>query len=337
MKNLLLLFILSFTIIGCTSEDGDSFTVSIEKDFEWIVPTESISGFLNLFPLAKDPLMMQVKNIDFIADNSRVAMISMGNELRIYPYEFISKFEAVNDKINDIEYSITYCPKTKSALVMDRKFKIDNFTIRASGYLFQENQVLIDESSNTFWSQMLIKCIKGKYAGEYMNTFNYVETKWFTVKEFFPNAMVFTNTSIASKNTNTKKDNLIKGNLTFGIIDSKFKQTKRAHLFHFDDSAENIQLNTIRISREEIIVIGSEENQFITSYINDSNANFKTVQDAFPVILEDSNSNKWNVFGIAISGPRKGDQLKSLPSFFALEWAWESFYEDVIHYEKTNN
>ena len=338
MKYLFLSFVLFFTISSCTSSDNSLPGDSTDIEFKWTVPTENISGSLNLFPLAKDPEMIQVKNIDFITEDSRVAMVSFGNEIRIYPYQFISRYEAVNDKINGVSFTMTYCPNTKSGLIMDRNFKIDNFTIRASGYLFQDNQVLIDENSDTFWSQMLVKCIKGKYAGERINTFNFVETKWSTVKEFFPDALVFTNSSIKNKtsNTNPKKDNIIKGDLNFGVLDLKLNQNEKVHIFHFNDFESSIQLKTNRISNEEILVVGSKELQFIASYINDSKVNFKILKDQFPIVMEDSDHNKWNVFGQAISGPRKGDQLKSLPSFFALGWAWESFYNDIIVYSQTN-
>ncbi len=331
MKNLFLFLILIFTLTGCNSSDDGSITGSTNLEYKWSIPTENISGSLNLFPLANNPIMTAVKDIDFIASNSRVAMVRFGNETRIYPYSFISKYEAVNDKIDDVTFTMTYCPNTKSGLVFDRKFKIDNFTIRASGYLYQDNQVLIDAESDTFWSQMLIKCVKGKYAGERINTFNFVETRWSTVKEFFPDALVFTNTSIKNKSADTKKDNIVKGDLTFGILDLKLSQNESVHLFPYDGFTENTKLKTVRISNEEILVIGNKEKQFITSYINDnSQVDFKVLQDQFPIIMEDSNGNKWDVFGIAISGSRKGDQLESLPSFFALGWAWESFYTDVV-------
>jgi len=332
MKYLYFFIILSFFLISCTDSGGPNPSGSIDTNSKWIVSKDGISGSLNLFPLAKDPIMKKVKDIDFIFDNARVALVHFGNETKVYPYQFISEFEAINDKINDIEFTMTYCPNTKSGLVMDRKFNIENFVIRASGYLYQDNQVLIDENSNTFWSQILVKCIKGKYAGEHINTFNFVETVWSTVKEHFPEALVFTKTSITNKtsNPNLKKDDLVKGELTFGIIDLKLNQNESVHLFHFDEFNENTKLKIARISNEEIIIIGNEEKHFITSYINDSQVNFKAVQDQFPIVMEDSNNNMWNVFGVATSGPRKGEQLKSLPSFFTLGWAWESFYSDIV-------
>ena len=44
--------------------------------------------------------------------------------------------------------------------------------------------------------------------------------------------------------------------------------------------------------------------------------------------MKDSEDNEWNVFGEAVTGPRKGDQLNSDTAFFALFWAWENFYDN---------
>ncbi len=334
MKYLYLFFVLGSVLTSCTSPEGTTPSQSIDENFKWIVPTEGISGSLNFFPLAVDPQMTPANEINFIDDNFRVAMVKSGSDIRVYPYDFISKFEAVNDKIGNMEYTMTFCPKTKSGLVMNRQFKQSNFTIRASGYLFQDNQVLIDESSDTFWSQMLIKCIKGKYAGERIKTFHFVETKWATVKDYFPDALVFTNASVSNKSSkvSSKKEDLNKDNLIFGVPDQKLKsnQNENVHLFPFQDFEDGIQLKSARISSEKVLIIGNKEKHFITTYINNSNADFKAVQNQFPIIMEDSNNNKWDVFGKAVSGPRKGEQLKSLPSFFALDWAWESFYDEVF-------
>ena len=126
-------------------------------------------------------------------------------------------------------------------------------------------------------------------------------------------------------------------NLIYGIPDQKVKpsQNENVHLFYFGDFEDKIQLKSTRISNKKVLIIGDKETRFITSYINNSNANFKPVQNQFPTIMEDSNANRWNIFGIAVSGPRKGDQLQSLPSFFALRSAWESFYDEAIFIGQT--
>ena len=97
MKYLYLFFVLGSVLTSCTSPEGTTPSQSIDENFKWIVPTEGISGSLNFFPLAVDPQMTPANEINFIDDNFRVAMVKSGSDIRVYPYDFISKFEAVND------------------------------------------------------------------------------------------------------------------------------------------------------------------------------------------------------------------------------------------------
>lgn len=328
MKKYILLLILIASFFACSDSDPVTTFIPNQNEFDWIIPNGSVTGSLNPFPLAKDPSMSKVKEIDFISDNSKVAIVSMGEVIKVYPYQFISKFESVNDNINGIEYSMTYCPNTQSGLVVNRNFKEDNFDLRASGYLYNENLVLIDKKSNTYWSQMNVRSIKGKYANEYFSTYNFIELPWKTVKEYFPDALVFTDTSIKNKFNSNKKEIIKKGELVYGIIDFKINQKNEVHIYEFNNFRNGTLLKIKNISNKKILIVGNEELHFITSYINSTNATFKAVQNQFPIVMEDDQNNKWNVFGIAVSGPRKGEQLKSKTSFTALWWAWQSFYKD---------
>ena len=56
-----------------------------------------------------------------------------------------------------------------------------------------------------------------------IKTFHFVETKWSTVKEFFPNAFVFTNISISNK---TAAPNLKWKYLTMIILFMAFRIRK---------------------------------------------------------------------------------------------------------------
>jgi hypothetical protein len=76
------------------------------------------------------------------------------------------------------------------------------------------------------------------------------------------------------------------------------------------------------------LVIVNKHDHYITSYINNSSADFEAVQNRFPIVMKDSDNNEWNVFGIAENGPRKGEQLASSTAFFALFGAWEKFYSN---------
>ena len=99
-------------------------------------------------------------------------------------------------------------------------------------------------------------------------------------------------------------------------------------MYHYDDFESKTILKTEFIGSKNMLIIGNKNDSYITSYINDSNASFEAIQNRFPIVMIDENNNEWNVFGQAVSGPRKGEQLDSQVGFFALFSAWEDFYDE---------
>jgi len=322
MKYPYILFFL-FGLFSCTS--NDSSQMSTTSNFDWIVP--NVIGNFSPFPLAENPVLFKASDIDFLNDETLVAMISFGGEIRVYPYNFVHTYEAVNDKIGEKYYSITYCPQTNTVIGFNRKFNNNIFTLRASGYLYKENQVLHDASTDTFWSQLELRCIKGQYQTENYSVYNLIETRWKIVKQYFPNAYVFTNNSIGRGNPPIPQN----GDPIYGIVDINAVDNRDfdVYAYHYDLFDSTIKIYFQNIKDDNIIIIGSKQFEFITSYINNSNATFYPIQNQYPVIMGDNEGNKWTVFGVATEGPRAGQQLKSPYGFFTDWWAWNDFYQNI--------
>ncbi len=309
-------------------EDGTS---SIEDSYEWILPDEDITGSGIPFPLAMDPALFPISTVDFLDDDSRVAAIRIDDQIRIYPYQYISRFEAVNEQAATMNYAITYCPITKSAIAMNRAFGGNDFVLRASGYLYRDNLILVDQSSGSYWSQMLSQCIKGPFAEEPIQTFNLVELTFEKAKAYFPDARVFTSQSLPEPGKSAKfKKDIEQGELVYGIVDPNQEKKSRAYVFHFDDFGDQPTLKELTVGGHRTIVVGANKDHFISAYHNDSGANFQAVRDRFPIVMKDNAGNLWDVFGLCAEGPRKGDQLESPLGYFALFWAWESFFEEIV-------
>jgi hypothetical protein len=329
----LLVFVI---FLSCSSDSSDISAIdqppAVDQGSEWDVSEDLINGSGRPFPLALDPVLYPAHSVDFLPDESLVAVVNIENETRVYPYVYIEHFESINDRIGDVNYSMTYCPITQSGMLINREHKQTEFILRASGFLLYDNVILLDETSQTFISQMLKRSIRGSFIGEYVSTFNFIEMNWKTVKENFPNSLVFTNSSVSNnKNSTIKNKADVKvGDLVYGIIDEKGGKENGAIIYHYDDFGQNTTLKNVRVSRNNAIVIGNSNDGYITSYYKDSQATFEAIQDEFPIIMKDSDDNYWNVFGVAVNGPRTGDQLKSPTGFFALFWAWESFYDNVV-------
>jgi len=314
--------------------DNNGKNTTEEPTYDWIVPLSDIAGSNSPFPLAINPDYTVASDVNFIDDNEKVALVSFKDgKVKAFPFFFTSTYESVNDIIGGFTVSMTYCPITESAILIDRQFSSnDTFILRASGVLYKENMVAIDEATQTYWSQFLLKCIKGKFQNQPIETLNFVETRWSIVKKYFPDAQVFTNTSVSkSSTTNTSSKSSIEGSdVVYGILESSQKNgSPKIHVFEYSLFNNDIKIINKRFTLDEVLVVGSKGLNFITSYLKDSNATFTPIQNEFPTIMEDSDGNKWNVFGIATSGPRKGEQLKSLKAFFASWWAWNEFYPDI--------
>ena len=335
MKKLTFYFLI-LLIYSCSNESDNILIDPTVNEYQWVIPTGTVTGSYNLFPLAQNPTFSKVNEVNFISDEALVAMISFNNEIRVYPYQYISTYESVNDIIDGKTISMTYCPITKSALCWNTNFKGENFVIRASGYLLNDNVVLYDEQSDTYWSQMLTSCVKGKYAEEENETFNFIETTWGTVKDHFNDALVFTNTSVNNATSSANKialKDFEDGESVYGILNKRVNTSSEIHIFKYNEFENEIKIYQPRINAGKLIVIGSKEHHFMTSYINDNNSIYTPIQGSFPIVMEDNHGNQWDVFGMAISGPNKGHHLESPVGFVALGWAWKDFYSDFVFNE----
>ncbi|AMC11433.1 hypothetical protein Lupro_09225 [Lutibacter profundi] len=241
MKKLFIITCSLFLYSSCNSNSNETTLVDLEANntaFNWIVPTSEITGSNSPFPLALNPSYTLAKDVEFISDPSKVALISFKNgEVWAYPYRYISTYEIINDDKNGIAFSLTYCPITESSILFKRDFNTeDSFILRSSGYLYKENLVAIDQKTDTYWSQFLLKSIKGKYQNKMLETINLVETTWLTVRTNFPNAYVFTNTSIQSgKSSKTSPKTTIESNeVVYGVLENITKnELPTIHIYQY--------------------------------------------------------------------------------------------------------
>ncbi len=315
-------------LISCSKSSTQDILDSPDENLiGWSVPVKDIVGSFNPFPLAENPTMSPVRNVTGLSDESTVVLISFNEKVNIYPLTFVHPFETVNDTLNNNFFTVSYCPITQSTMTINRDNLAQNLTLRASGILYKENLVMHDNNSNSYWSQMLLTKVKGTSQTDLLSIIPMIETSWKTAKAYFPNALVFTSSSIiSSKNSNVSKstENINNDEKVFGFIDNMNTKNKSVYIFRYSQFNDGIKL--ISAGTTNKIVVGSSELKFITSFINENNNSFVPVQNEFPIVMMDNLGNKWNVFGKAESGPDKGKILKPAIGFVASWWAWKSFY-----------
>lgn len=91
------------------------------------------------------------------------------------------------------------------------------------------------------------------------------------------------------------------------------------------------------VEQVPVLVIGSPGMNFIVSFLNDLGAGAKTlepVQNALPVILQDSSGNRWDISGQVVEGPLEGTQLTPTQSFIGYWFSWGAFFPGADIYNK---
>lgn len=148
------------------AQQGDGFdlsrtTVPREKLLAGGPPRDGI-------PAIDAPHFVAVDQAAFLKGTDRVAGIVVDGEARAYPLKILDYHEAVNDRIGETRFVVTYCPLAESVLVFDRRLPEAMPEFGVSGLLYNSNLVLYirrPQGAESLVSQLLAEEISGPHAG----------------------------------------------------------------------------------------------------------------------------------------------------------------------------
>ncbi len=86
---------------------------------------------------------------------------------------------------------------------------------------------------------------------------------------------------------------------------------------------------------QHFVIAGSKTFNFIVSFSREFDGqlrNFSAVQDELPVIMQDEDGNKWDIFGYATEGPDKGKRLVPTQSLMGYWFSFGTFYPGIELY-----
>jgi len=102
---------------------------------------------------------------EWLTDNQPGALVRVGDGAYFYPLLMMTAHEIVNDVIEGVPVSVTYCPLCNTALAFDRR--VDGQTLRfgVSGLLRRSDLVMWDSATDSLWQQVTGEAIVGEFAG----------------------------------------------------------------------------------------------------------------------------------------------------------------------------
>ncbi|MFB6104842.1 MAG: DUF3179 domain-containing protein [Halobacteriaceae archaeon] len=111
-------------------------------------------------PSIDDPTFVPAAQAtDHLAPADPVFGLAMAGSAKAYPQSILVWHEICNDTIADTPVSVTYCPLTGTAM----GFKRGQTTFGVSGRLVNNNLIMYDRATETWWPQVLATAIPGPW------------------------------------------------------------------------------------------------------------------------------------------------------------------------------
>jgi len=126
-----------------------------------------------------------------VGDNELVLGVEINGISRAYPLSTFWNHEIANDTVGGKDLTVNYCPLTGTGLnftgtTTDGKA----LTFGVSGLLNNNNLILYDHQTTSFWPQMLFTAAWGTMKGTQITLLPIYEMKWSSWKKLFPNTTV---------------------------------------------------------------------------------------------------------------------------------------------------
>ncbi|MDA1120686.1 MAG: DUF3179 domain-containing protein [Bacteroidetes bacterium] len=305
-------------------------------------------------PALLDPEMIDAVDASYLSDDDLILGYKNGDDIRAYSHQILDWHEIINDKVNGFPVAITYCPLTGTGIGWDRRIKVGLTTFGVSGKLYNSNLILYDRETDSNWSQMKLNCVNGELRGEQIRTFPLIETTWKTWQTMYPDTKVVSRNTGVSRSYGQYPYGNYKTNsgtiFPFSPQDTRLHDKERVHGVIFGGKAKAYRLVTFEkpqliedtVQFTPIIVLGDMNSNIIVSFEREledgTSLTFELTPEAktaltTPTILIDTEGTTWDIFGEAVSGPRKGQHLIPTKSFMGYWFSWGAFYPGVDIYD----
>ena len=302
-------------------------------------------------PAVDNPKFVSQKEADkWLKNIEPVVVVEHKGEARAYPLQILTWHEIVNDRLNGLPVSVTFCPLCNAAIAFDRRLDGRLLDFGTTGKLRMSDLVMYDRQTESWWQQFTGEAIIGDLLGKQLNMVPASIVGYGHFKKAHPGGSVLSRktgfTRTYGRNPYTGYDDirsipfLYRGPkddrlppmervvaVTIGKNDkaypySALSKKRVVHdkvggrdvvVFHSDGATSALDGSSIAKSRD----VGA-------TGVFDPNLNGKklTFQSAKDGITDKETGSRWDILGRAIGGRLKGSRLTPVlhGNHFAFSW-----------------
>lgn len=383
------MLVLSLTAAACTSTpettssagDGASPTAVTVEQVASTPEEDTISALTNRFhdehpeplidpaamiaggpppdgiPPIDEPTFLRAGDIDFLEDTEPVLALTVGDESRAYPVQILIWHEIVNDTVDGVPVTVTYCPLCNSAVAYDRRLGDRILDFGTSGLLHNSALVMYDRQTGTLWSHFTGEAAIGHLTGSVLDVFPVATVSWEDWREANPDGLVLSRDTGVDRSYGTNPypgyDDVTSSPFLFeGEVDGRLVAKERILGIERDGAAAAVRLEGLAEDGVEELDLGSEAlvawvlggtasaldadtvsggrdvgaTGVFSRVVDGEELGFEADGDRF---VDDETGSSWNILGRATSGPLAGTQLEAVPHVDTFWFAWAAFRPDT--------
>lgn len=280
----------------------------------------------------------------WIGENEAVLVLNVQGdslrEQRIYPLQILTWHEIVNDTVAEVPVAVTYCPLCNTGVAFDRRMSGAILEFGTTGRLRFSNLIMYDRTTESWWQQASGRGIAGFFAGARLSPVPIQMLSFSDAAERYPDATVLSRETGYSRSygrnpyvgyDTTVGPFLYRGPTVPGTYDPLERVLSIEHAGEVTAVAYSALAESggipVQLGGTAFIVIwrdGTASALDTASLaegrdVGSANAFFAETTEGISVAFDGANGavsadgTEWDHTGLAVSGPRRGEQLRPAP------------------------
>jgi len=317
------------------------------KTWEKVSLSLALFGYIPLFTvlnfrIAADRKFLKPTNKSFITateslDKSKLAIgVAINGEAKAYPIQLIGYHHQVMDTIGGEPVIITYCTVCRTGRVYSSRLNGRDEIFRLVG-MDHFNAVFEDQTTKSWWQQASGRAIAGPLKGSMLKE---IPSSQLTIDSWirkYPNSVVMEPDPLYDERYFGLED-YDRGTMQSSLVKRDYRswQPKSWIVGVRNDSSstaydwnELVKKRVIQDTLEGSPILVAMESDTSSFHVYECKVNGFILQFNTNLVdnhLTDQNTGStWNMDGLCIEGPLKGQQLKSVQAYNEFWHAWERF------------
>jgi len=216
-----------------------------------------------------------------------------------------------------------------------------------SGMLFRDGLVMYDRETDTLWTQVDGKAVKGSLMGRKLEIVPSVHATWKQWKQLYPESVVLKKRGIPRSSYDAyNRDPNRAGILGRRIGDRRLPPKERVIGVRTEEAATAFVEKDVReaglvqgvVGSVQVVLVAAGSDHPIVTFnrrVSGRVLSFRLAQGA-PSVMEDTETgSRWSLAdGKAISGSLKGAQLERAPAYPAFWFGWLGYFPNTALWKR---